>query len=265
MKSGALNMIRQILSVIVVGSLASAGYAQEWGDLEGTFLFKGTPPTPAKINVDKDQQYCGPHNPVDETIVVNKDNKGLANVVVYLNDPPPAKQKIHPDYEKDAKAEVIVDNEKCRFAPHVQGIRAGQTLVLGNKDPIGHNTKADFFNNTPFNDLIPAGGAVKKTNFSESEATPTEISCSIHPWMNGYLLVRDNPYFAVSDKDGKFTIKNLPAGEHTFKIWHETGYVGKASLGGKAATWQRGSAKFTIKAGANDLGKIEISPAPKNP
>src|SRR5688572_5647668 len=105
-------MLQKILALTAVLVLVGTARAQEWGDLEGTFLFKGTPPTPKKVVVDKDQQYCGPHNPVDESIVVNKDNNGLANVVVYLNDPPPAKPKIHPDYEKDAKAEVIVDNEK---------------------------------------------------------------------------------------------------------------------------------------------------------
>src|SRR5262245_4039280 len=125
-------MFKQIYVVAALVILAGAARAQDWGDLEGTFLFKGTPPTPAKINVDKDQQYCGPHNPVDETIVVNKENKGLANVVVYLMDT--AKPKIHPDYEKDAKAEVVLDNEKCRFAPHIQGLRTGQTLIVGNKD-----------------------------------------------------------------------------------------------------------------------------------
>ena len=142
---------------------ASAEFAsgQEWGDLEGTFLFKGSPPTPAKISPNKDQEVCGKHPLVEETLVVNADNKGIQNVVVYLADT--AKPKVHPDYAKEATKEVSLDNHNCRFEPHVQGVRVGQSLVIGNKDPVGHNTKADFFTNTPFNDLIPAGGSVKKT------------------------------------------------------------------------------------------------------
>src|SRR6185295_3061600 len=99
------------------------------------FVIKGATPSPAKINVDKDPQFCGPHNLVDESVVGNKENGGLANVVVYLMDT--AKPKVHPDYDKEAKAEIVVDTQNCRFEPHVLGIRTGQTLVIGNKDPIG--------------------------------------------------------------------------------------------------------------------------------
>lgn len=250
-------MLKQVSFAIVLAGLASAARGQEWGDLEGTFLFKGTPPTPAKISADKDPEYCGKHNLVDESIVVNKDNKGLANVVVYLLAKP---AKIHPDYDKDAKAEIKLDNENCRFSPHVQGIRVGQTLVLGNKDPIGHNTKADFFNNNPFNDLIPAGGSVKKT-FTKLETTPSALSCSIHPWMNAHLLIREDPYFAISDKDGNFSIKNLPAGEHTFVVWSNK-FVSNVTVDGKAPmpAWARGRVKLNIKAGKNPLGKVEVTP-----
>jgi hypothetical protein len=242
---------------IVVGCMVGSAQAQEWGDLEGTFLFKGTPPTPAKITATKDPEFCGKHPLVEEAVVVNKDNKGLANVVVYLADT--ARPKIHPDYEKDAKAEVALDNENCRFSPHVQGIRTGQTLVIGNKDPVGHNTKADFFVNTPFNDLIPAGGNAKKT-FSKAEGQPSPVSCSIHPWMNAHLLIREDPYFAISDKDGKFVIKNLPTGEHTFVVWSNK-FLSNVTVNGKAPmpAWARGRVKMNIKAGTNSLGTVDVA------
>jgi plastocyanin len=251
-------MLKQLSIAIALAGLAGASSAQEWGDLDATFLYKGTPPTPAKIKAEKDPEFCGKHNLVDETLTVNKDNHGLANVVVYLMDQ--AKPKIHPDYEKTAKDKIEVDNENCRFAPHVLGIRVGQTLVVGNKDPIAHNTKADFFKNTPFNDLIPAKGSIEKT-FSQEETTPSGISCSIHPWMNAYLLIRDNPYFAISDKDGKIAIKNLPAGEHTFVVWSNK-FISNVTINGKAPSpaWARGRAKINIKAGQNSLGKVEVTP-----
>jgi plastocyanin len=249
-------MISRVSIALFVAALASPAFAQEWGDLEGTFLFKGTPPTPEKIVPTKDPEFCGKHPLEVENIVVNKDNKGLANVVVYLFDT--AKPKIHPDYEKEAKVEVVVDNEKCRFTPHVAAIRTGQTLVVGNKDPIAHNTKADFFNNNPFNDLIPATGSIKKT-FTKAETTPSKLECSIHPWMAAYLLIREDPYFAVSDKDGKFLIKNLPVGEHTFIVWSNK-FISSPTVDGKAATWARGRVKLNIKAGKNSLGKVEVTP-----
>ena len=73
------------------------------------------------------------------------------------------------------------------------------------------------------------------------------------------LLLREDPYAAVSDKDGKFTIKNLPVGDHTFIIWNVK-YLTDVTVNGKATTWQRGRAKITIKAGANSLGKVEYTP-----
>jgi hypothetical protein len=87
--------------------------------------------------------------------------------------------------------------------------------------------------------------------------------------MNSYMLVRDNPYFAVTDKDGNFSIKNIPVGEHTFVVWHETGYLVDVTVDGKATKWQigdraKGRVKLAIKAGTNSLGKkIEAAPVPK--
>jgi hypothetical protein len=249
-------MLKRLFGAALFAALASTASAQQWGDLTATFAFKGTPPAAKKITPNKDEAVCGKHDIFEENLVVNKDNKGIANVVVFLADT--GKPKIHPDYDKpeQAKAEVKLDNENCRFEPHIVGLRTGQTLIVGNKDPVGHNTKADFFNNTPFNDLIPAGGSIKKS-FTKAETQPSPVSCSIHPWMNAYLLIREDPYFAVSDKDGKIEIKNLPTGEHTFVVWNGK-YVANPTVDGKAATWARGRVKINIKAGSNSLGKVEI-------
>lgn len=250
------RILAVVFSVLAALAWSDVGSAQEWGDLSGTFAFKGSPPAATPLSITKDQEVCGKVKLVDETLVVNKENNGIQNVVVYLADT--AKPKIHADYEAAAKGEVVLDNANCRFEPHVQGIRVGQTLIIGNKDPVGHNTKADFFSNTPFNDLIPASGQVKKT-FAKAEGQPSPISCSIHPWMTGYLLIREDPYFAISDKDGKFTIKNLPAGEHTFVVWSNK-FISNVSVDGKATTWARGRVKMNIKAGQNSLGKVEVTP-----
>jgi plastocyanin len=248
-------MFKRFSFSLMLAALAGVASAQEWGDLEGTFVFKGTPPSPPKLQITKDPEFCGKHDLVDESIIVNKENGGISNVFVYLSDM--GKPKIHPDYAKTEKDEVEVDNQNCRFSPHTLGVRAGQTLVIGNKDPVGHNTKADPFNNNPFNDLIPAGGNIKK-KFTKAETTPVKLECSIHSLMNGYLLIREDPYFAVSDKDGKFSIKNLPTGEHTFVVWCNK-YVTDATVNGKAEKWMRGKAKFNIKSGTNNLGKIEVT------
>jgi hypothetical protein len=76
--------------------------------------------------------------------------------------------------------------------------------------------------------------------------------------MKGYIVVKDNPYMAVSDKDGNFEIKDLPAEELEFTVWQEkSGWLAaKSNWDQKKATF-----KLKIKAGDdNDLGEIKVNP-----
>ena len=121
--------------------------AAEWGDLKLKFVYDGTPPAPAAISVTKDPQFCGQFGLVDEELVVNKENKGIANIVAYMYTRAGAKPPVHPDYAAEAEAKLALDNNKCRFEPHVVMMTAGQTLVLKNSDQVGHNTNYAGFRN----------------------------------------------------------------------------------------------------------------------
>lgn len=175
---------------------------------------------------------------------MNPTNGGVANVVVYIYvKPGGAKPAAHADYAKTAADKIELDNKNCRFEPHIAVVRTGQTLVLKNSDPVGHNTKIDFLSNTPQNPIIPGSAmmAMKPEATKLEEKLPASVSCSIHPWMQAKLVVKDNPYVAVSDKDGKISIKNIPAGTWTFQIWHEkVGFVSKVKVGGAAKEWAKG-------------------------
>lgn len=234
-------------------STSTAPPAEGWGDLTGSFVLVGTPPEPMKLNINKDVEVCAKHAPVDESVVVSEDG-ALANVVVFVRS---KVDKVHPDYEATAEDRVVVDNLHCRFEPHVSVLRTSQTLVLKNSDPmIGHNTKADPFANQAFNVLIPAGEEVEQ-QLPKEERLPVPVGCNIHPWMSGYVVVRDNPYATVSAADGSFTIKNLPSGEHEIQFWQEkAGYLDDLNIGGQVT--KKGRVKLTIQPGANDLGKIEV-------
>lgn len=247
-------------AMTLIGS--TSAQAQGWSDLTATFVLDGSVPTPKAIVVNKDEAVCGKHKLVDESLVVNPQNKGIANVVVYLYVKPRVGKKppVHESYKETEKASVVLDNENCRFEPHVALLRTTQTLVAGNKDPVGHNTNMSLLKNPPQNPLIP-GKASVKFNFTIEESLPAPVSCGIHPWMKGYLVVKDHPYMAVSDKDGKVTIKNVPAGKWTFQFWQEAaGYISQAKQNGKPVKWERGQLELDIKAGTPmDLGKIEIA------
>ncbi|HUE69982.1 MAG TPA: hypothetical protein VMP01_03765 [Pirellulaceae bacterium] len=243
-----MNKILATAALVLLS--AAPATAQEWGNLKMKFLLGGKAPTPPKLDITKDQAFCGMHNLVNERLTVGKGGE-LANVVVYLQAKP---AKIHPDYQAELKKEVTIDNAKCRFEKHVTFIRTGQKLIIGNSDPIGHNTKADFFENTPFNDLIPSKGSITKV-FDKAEKTPSGISCSIHPWMVAHLLILDHPYAGISNEKGELEIKNLPVGKHTFTVWLEPRFVTQIT----GQTLKRGGKwDVEIKAGDNDKGTLTI-------
>ncbi len=220
----------------------------KWGTLKGRFVVKEMLPAPGLIA----QDVCNARV-VDESVVVDKDGN-LANVMIYLAKKP---AEIHPDYEADAKSSVTLDNQGCRFEPHTLGMRAGQQLIIKNLDAFGHNCNVAFSVNDPFNTLIPAGGQVE-VPVDLAETRPTDVSCNIHPWMRSKLLVRPDPYFAISAKDGTFEIKNLPVGSFEFVARSEK-YISKVKLGGKDVQWPKGKFNFDIKPGDNDLGEIIVA------
>ena len=245
-----------VAAALVLGSTGVASGA-DWGDLTLTFTLEGKAPAAKAIAANKDPEVCGKHKLVDEALTVGEKG-GIADVFVYLR-PDSGKVPVHPDYEKLAKSEIVMDNKGCRFEPHAAVLWTSQTLVLKNSDPIGHNVKGDVQANPAFNPIIPAGGSLK-ISLKAEERLPAQVSCSIHPWMSGRLLVRDNPYAAVSDKDGKVVIKNVPAGDWKFQIWHEAaGYIQEAKdASGKSVKWSKGRADWKIKKGANDLGTFKV-------
>ena len=250
----------RISFVALLAILLSAvpSLCEEWGHLSGTFVLDGDAPKPKPLLITKDPAFCGKQNLVDESIVVNPENKGIANIVVYLYTKGNAQVKVHESYAKDAQAKVRIDNDKCRFEPRILAVRTSQTLLIGNLDTVGHNAKIDA-SNAPANPIIPAGKVVEH-RFPAPERLPVTVSCAIHPWMSGKLIVKDHPYMAVTDKDGKFKIENLPTGEWTFQFWHEEmGYVQNGKLDGKKFKWKKGRLEKEIKAGENEIGTAALS------
>lgn len=262
-------MTQSFTLAAVVAGLLSTATAADWGDLKLKFVLDGKfTPLPA-LKVDKDPAVCDKAPMPDETLVVSAAG-GIANVVVFLVPEKGAPLDIHPDYEKEKTAAVELDNKACRFQPHVVFVRTGQTLKLKNSDPVGHNSKLDFVTNLSQNPIIPGSATVeiKGSDLSKPEKRATPVSCSIHPWMNAYVLVQDHPYMAKSNAEGELVIKNVPAGKFTFQVWQEKiGFLSDKNTvdkDGKPVAWPKGKATITIKAGDNDQGsfKVKYTPTP---
>jgi hypothetical protein len=262
-----MNRVIKLFSLASVGVVAMtwsvAAAAADWGSLKGRFVIDGQPPTLPALNIGTDAA-CREHHPVNQAVVVGE-NGSLANVVVYVSLRRGQSIEVNPDYAATKSEPVVLDNNGCSFHPHICLVRTGQPFIIKNSDPTGHNTNAKLQRNGAFNVLIGQGEQNQRT-FSRAEAQPLPVTCNIHPFMLGYLLVHDDPYMAASAEDGTFEIANLPAGKHTFQFWHEVpGYLKNVKLS-KGKLDRRGRIDLTIPAGGTlDLGEIKIPAAMLQP
>jgi len=222
----------------------AAAKSTGWGTIKGRFVYDGTPPKPAILSINKDAEVCGKHPLNNESLLVASDG-GIANVAIYARD---RKIEVHPDYAATSKDKVVLDNRDCHFVPHVLAMRVGQTLEIKNSDPtpVSHNTNAALQSGS-FNVIISPNSTIDK-QIDGAESSPAAVTCNIHPWMKGYLLVQPHPYVAVSAADGTFELKNVPAGVPVeFQVWHE---ASTANNGGVQANrpdlkWQN-NGRFTV-------------------
>jgi hypothetical protein len=243
--------------------LQSQEAKQEWGNLSATFVYDGEPPERQELVVDKEKKDAFTLPLLDESLVVDAESKGVGNVVVWLRAAKDAPPQVHPSYEESLKKpqEVLIQNG--RFEPHITTVRVGQQYIIRNGDKVGHAAKADFFLNRFGCDLLIPGGT-SQASFNKSEGRPVVLADVYYSWMSGYLLVLDHPYMAVSDKQGKLQIKNLPVGNHTFVLFHELpGFVREAKRNGEVQEFKYGRLTVDIKPGDNDLGEFHIKPEKK--
>jgi hypothetical protein len=215
-----------------------ASAQQQWVTTKGQVVFPADKKIPARtpLNVNVNAAQCLVKGPIlDESILVNPKSRGVKNVVVYLrpdNKMPNATfaaAEIHPNDAKRKPTEVVIDQPCCMFVDRVTCARVGDTVVVKNPVAFAHNFFWDSANNGSHNVNVPAPGQWKMPKPLVQEATPIQYKCTIHPWMAGYVRIFDHPYFAVTDEDGKFEIKNAPAGKFRIVYWHENGLLGGAA------------------------------------
>ena len=119
---------------------------------------------------------------------------------------------------------VLINQTHLAFVPHVLVVQQGTTVDFKNNDNVGHNVywPAISHNKKLAHNLgtWPLGQA-KPFTFADLGDVP--LLCNVHPEMSGYIFVVPTPYFAVTDKDGNFVIKNVPAGQYTLKTGSEGG------------------------------------------
>jgi plastocyanin len=143
--------------------------------------------------------------------------KSAENIAVYVD--------VIPDKKFDPpKDHVVVDQKKMAFIPHVVAVQQGTTVEFLNSDPVGHNVYwPSISGNKKLSHNLGTWPKGEKKPFQFNDLGTASLLCNVHPEMSGYVVVVPTPYFAVTDKDGNFEIKNIPAGKYTLKTWSEDG------------------------------------------
>lgn len=244
-------ILRFVLSSCFALLLLGNGAHAQWSTIKGKFTFVGDVPVlPPLVCGGAGAGNCCAKPLPDETLVISA-KKELANVFIYAR----SVKKIDPAL-KNGLQPLELTNKGCLFVPHAAIMWTEQKLEMVNADPDAHNMKFDSATQG-FNELIPAKGKSTR-DLKGSESVPKPIVCNLHNWMRGNLLVRDNPYFAVSAADGTFEIKNVPNDEEIeFQIWHEkVGNLAKVNINGQVTAV---NGRFKLKADKDvDLGEIKV-------
>jgi plastocyanin len=180
------------------------------GTVSGQAKMSGVAPKAAKIDMSQDPACKGANE--SENIVA--DNGNLANVFVYIKDGLGNRTF---DVPKDA---VVLDQSGCKYHPHVLGVMAGQTVQIKNDDQTTHNIHPTPKDNREWNESQPPSSPAIEKNFAREEIM-LPVKCNQHPWMKMYINVVKTPFYAVTDKSGKYEIKGLPPGNYTIAFVHE--------------------------------------------
>jgi plastocyanin len=208
------------------------------GTIQGTVHFTGKPPQRIPIDMGQDPVCAlSPANLTEQYVVANGD---LANVFVSVTN------GLGDKAYASSSTPVVMDQKGCRFIPHVIGAMAGQPIQFTNSDATMHNVH-----------MTPTLGTNQTVDVSEAPNSPGEtrtlstpeamipVRCNNHPWMEGYVNVVDNPFYAVSDADGHFLIKGVPPGTYTITADHEQ--MGKKAAQVTVTAGQTATVDFTFQ------------------
>lgn len=226
-----LERLRPVVAVLILTAAACSGDqknaapagppagalkvdAAKAGRITGRVIFEGDPPQNAAVKMSGDPS-CMKANAdglTFETYMVR--NGGLDNVFVYVKDG-------LGNYYFDVPTEPVkLDQQGCRYVPHVFGARVGQPIEISNSDDTLHNVHAIANVNREFNFGQHLKG-MKNTQVFTAREVMVPFKCDVHGWMISYGGILDHPYYAVTSDGGTFELKNLPAGTYTVEAWHE--------------------------------------------
>jgi len=214
----------------VLPALALSATVAGAGTITGSVVYEGKVPTLRPLSVAAEPMCSKKHETVPNEALVLGTGNAMANVLVRVVSGLPA-GKTWPA----PKEPVTMDQQGCQYVPHVMGLMVGQPFKVLNSDGILHNVHALPKVNRPFNMAMPPTRKEASETFSKEEGMFI-VKCDVHPWMQAFVGVFSNPFFAVTKTDGKFAIANLDPGTYEVEAWHEKLGTQKATVTVSAAT-----------------------------
>ena len=184
------------------------------GEIDGRVTVTG--PRPARPAEDRTlEPACGKGAAQDDPLLISRSG-GVQNAVVRIL----GVDQVSPvNATSQPLPPVIVGQKGCSYVPRVQAAQRGQPLVVENKDPLLHNLHAFERRKGLFNVAQPPRAPPVRRELSGIEML--RLKCDIHPWMLGWIVFNDNPYFGVTDAEGRFSIRGVPPGNYALSVWHE--------------------------------------------
>jgi hypothetical protein len=219
--------MKKTVALLVITGLSAFFQPAGAADISGTITLKGTPAPEKEIKEIKEDPNCSKlHTEAVKTrFYVVGANNGLADCFVTIKGSGLTGQS------SASASPVVLDQKGCEYLPYVFAIQTNQKLSVKNSDPVLHNVHP-----------IPAAKGNKEENKAQmpngpdltfSFPTPEiflKFKCDVHAWMYAYACVSDHPYAAITDKDGKFTLKGVPDGKYTLEVYHRKAAPGTAPV-----------------------------------
>ncbi len=181
------------------------------GTLQGAVKFRGAAlPRPTSVQNTTDPAVCGRSHTLED-LVVSPKGGGVQHVVLDVENVPPGQ------VPSVSPTRIVLDNNRCRFVPHVSVLTVGSTIEVVNSDPVLHTVH--FYGSKEVNIALPL--KAMRVNRRVDAAGMIVVKCDVHGWMQSFVRVDAHPFHAVTDAAGSFRISGLPAGEFVLHAWHE--------------------------------------------
>ena len=210
-----------VLAALVIFSAAIVEAGNGEGVITGTVRLVGPAPTIPTIQPQADFDVCGTEPRQTQSLLLGT-NAGVRNAIVYLGGYAQA------DTGREASNPIVLDQRDCEFVPRIQIARSGAPLILKNSDPVLHVVRIDSMSGTNGQHTLlkvatPYAGYEKTFQLANfREPTLLQVtSANGHEWMAAYIAVLPHPWAALTDENGRFTLRNVPTGSHKIYAWHE--------------------------------------------